>query len=54
MKKDRVLKRVLNVCQSRVIVLPKEWASDLPEYVWLIREDGRIMIELAEVCHKND
>ena len=49
MKKDRVLKRVLNVCQSRVIVLPKDWATELPDFVWLVKEDGKITIQPAEV-----
>jgi hypothetical protein len=49
MKKDKILKRVLNVCQSRAIVLPKEWATELPDFVWLIKENGKITIQPAEV-----
>jgi virulence-associated protein VagC len=49
MKKERVLKRVLNVCQSRAVILPKEWATDLPDFVWLIKENGKITIQPAEV-----
>jgi len=48
-RKNKVLKKVLTVCQSRAIVLPKEWAIDLPDFVWLVREDGRITILPAEV-----
>jgi hypothetical protein len=50
MKRDKILKRVLNICQSRAIVLPKEWATELPDFVWLIKEEnGKITIEPAEV-----
>jgi hypothetical protein len=49
MKRDKVLKKVLNVCQSRAIVLPKEWATELPDFVWLIKENGKITIQPAEV-----
>jgi hypothetical protein len=49
MKRDKILKKILNICQSRAIVLPKEWATELPDFVWLIKENGKITIQPAEV-----
>jgi len=46
---NRVLKRILRVSSSRVIVLPKEWAEGLPEYVWISCEGDKIIIIPAEV-----
>jgi len=47
--RNRVLKRILRVSSSRVVVLPKEWAEALPEFVWISREGDKIIIIPAEV-----
>ena len=45
----KILRKVLTISTSKVVVLPKNWAVELPEYVWLIKEDGKITIKPAEV-----
>jgi len=48
-EKNKILRKILTISTSKVVVLPKDWAIELPDYVWLIKEDGKITIQPAEV-----
>jgi len=48
-ERNKILRKILTISTSKVVVLPKHWAVELPEYVWLIKEDGKITIQPAEV-----
>ena len=47
--KNRVLKKVLKISSSRVLVIPKVWDEELPDYVWVSRQGDKIVLEPAEV-----
>jgi|GEM_PF-3968970 len=48
-RKNRVLKKVLRISSSKVLVIPKVWDEELPDYVWVSKEANKIVIEPAEV-----
>ena len=50
MPQNRVLKRIINICESRAIILPKSWAEELPNFVWLEKKNGELVIRPAEVA----
>ncbi|MCS7145134.1 MAG: hypothetical protein NZ938_00360 [Aigarchaeota archaeon] len=46
---QKILKRVIRIGPSRAVVIPPKLLSDDVAYIWLRKEDGRIVIEPAEV-----
>jgi antitoxin component of MazEF toxin-antitoxin module len=49
MDRKIAVRRIFRLGTSRVVVLPKGWAEELPDFVWLEKKNGEIVIRPAEV-----